>query len=202
MVSIAHALRSLLSKRRRTPRKGKPPQEATTQAAPPSGFAPTANPLEAGDTLAHAPLQAARLLSTEERLAQHMLRQALADPPGEQVWQLYAHVPVTRLVSGLSQSAGASNKARKDWVRRAHLLSVDFVVCDASTQVLAAVLLESGPDAAHNPRQAQRLQRTERVLMAAGVHVLRWRADWRPSALALRDALGLGQDTSLEDLPG
>lgn len=139
------------------------------------GLAPRASD-ERHDTVADWPPVPARLLSAPERLAQGILAQALPD------CQLYAHVPLYRLVRV------PNRRSYNEWLSRITTLSADFAICDRSSQVIGAVLLCPREE---TPRGEQRRERLARVLRAAGLEVVHWEAGWQPHQNELRKALGL-----------
>jgi len=126
---------------------------------------------EALDTVQAWPPQAVRVLTLPERRAFEMLRKAL---PGHLV---LAQVPLARFISV------PTCHAYSEWLTRVGRLSVDLLVCDHSSRVIAAIDIRSPDESA---RSQKRHARMARVLRAAGIAVHPWRADALPSANEMR----------------
>ena len=126
---------------------------------------------EALDTVQAWPPQAVRVLTLPERRAFDMLRKAL---PGHLV---LAQVPLARFISV------PTCHAYGEWLTRVGRLSVDLLVCDHSSRVIAAIDIRNGDE---SPRSRKRHDRSARVLRAAGIAVHQWRADALPSANEMR----------------
>lgn len=126
------------------------------------------------DTLANWPPEATRVLDLHERLALQALHRALPDH------LLLAAVPL----------AGFLNVPRRhsytEWLKRVGHLSVDLMVCDSASQVVAVVLLRKPNDSA---KRLRRTERIVRVLEAARVRVLVLNAGALPAPDALREAV-------------
>lgn len=126
------------------------------------------------DTLANWPPEATRVLDLHERLALQALQRALPDH------LMLAAVPL----------AGFLNVPRRhsytEWLKRVGHLSVDLMVCDSSSQVVAVVLLRKPNDSA---KRLRRTERIVRVLEAARVRVLVLNAGALPAPDALREAV-------------
>lgn len=126
------------------------------------------------DTLANWPPEATRVLDLHERLALQALHRALPDH------LMLAAVPL----------AGFLNVPRRhsytEWLQRVGHLSVDLMVCDSSSQVVAVVLLRKPNDSA---KRLRRTERIVRVLEAARVRVLVLTSGALPPADALREAV-------------
>ena len=126
---------------------------------------------EALDTVAAWPPQAVRVLTVCERQAYELLRRAL---PG---YLVLAQVPLSRFLSVPREHAYI------DWVQRVGLLSADLLLCDAGSRVLVVIDIRSPGE---TPRAQRRHQRMQRVLQAAGVHVLTWYEGELPSLVEVR----------------
>jgi hypothetical protein len=103
------------------------------------------------DTLAAWPPRATRVLNTVERQTYDLLSHAL---PGQMI---LAQVPLQRFIKVPTRNSYA------EWLRRVGQLNADFVVCDADSQVLAVVEVESGDDEPGSRAQRRR-ERMVRVL--------------------------------------
>ncbi|MFG6458333.1 hypothetical protein [Roseateles sp. BYS96W] len=130
----------------------------TRQTPPPS--------VEPVDTVMQWPPEAARVLVSAERHAHRSIAQALAleHPKG----YLLAHVPLFKLVRVPGQHS------YREWLGRAGLLTVDFVLCDEHGYGRAAVLLPLGDD---QPRHIRKRDRLMRVLAATELTVTEWDRD-------------------------
>jgi len=128
------------------------------------------------DTLAAWPPRATRVLNNGERQTYDLLRHAL---PGHMV---LAQVPLQRFIKVPTRNSYA------EWLRRVGQLNADFVVCDAHSQVLAVVEVESEDDQPGSRTQRRR-ERMMRVLKSASVPVFVWRAGALPSVGAAREAI-------------
>ncbi len=120
------------------------------------------------DTLAGWPPEATRILRNPERLAFSTLKLAL---PG---YMVFAQMPIARFVSVPKRNSYA------EWMRRLGGHCVDFVVCDATSRVVAVVDVRQ-PEAQLNDRLRRRLARVTRVLKAAGIPLHVWIEDRLPS---------------------
>lgn len=133
-----------------------------------------ARALDQLDTLSTWPPEPMRVLDVHERLAMQALNRALPHH------LILAAVPL----------AGFLNVPRRhsytEWLKRVGHLSVDLMVCDSSSQVVAVVLLRKPNDTAKRLRRAERIVR---VLEAARVRVLVWPAADMPSPDEIREAL-------------
>lgn len=128
-------------------------------------------PAETLDTVQSWTPQAVRVLTLPERKAYDLVRKAL---PGRLV---LAQVPLARFISV------PTRHSYSDWLTRVGRLSVDLIVCDKSSRVVAVVDVRT-------PGQSQRSQRRHdrmtQVLEAAGIRVLHWNAEALPSASDVR----------------
>lgn len=123
------------------------------------------------DTLQAWPPQAVRVLTLPERRAYDTLHKAL---PGRLV---LAQVPLARFISVPTRNSYS------DWLTRVGRLSVDLLVCDHSSRVIAAIDIRSADESA---RAQKRHARMAEVLRAAGIAVHSWNADALPSASEVR----------------
>ncbi len=132
--------------------------------------------LEAVDTVAGWPPQATRMLTAPERRAMALLRDALPD------CLILAQVPLARFLKV------PERYSYSDWMRRVGHVSVDFLVCDLTANVLAAVeLRDVAPEESEKARK--RHIRMDRVLAAAGIKVHVWRDAALPSATKARELI-------------
>lgn len=133
------------------------------------------DPADAGDTLAAFPPQAVRVLTVPERRALDLLRKALPER------LVLAQVPLARFISVPTRHS----QSYSDWLTRIGRLSVDLLVCDSSSRVVAAVDIRTGGESA---RSQHRHQRMAEVLQRAGIAVHTWNADSLPSPAEIRRA--------------
>lgn len=137
------------------------------------------------DTVQAWPPQAVRVLTLPERRAYDLLRKAL---PGRLV---LAQVPVARFISVPTRNSYS------DWLTRVGRLSVDLLVCDHSSRVLAAIDIRGAEESS---RSQKRHARMAEVLSAAGITVHVWRADALPAASEIR-GLFLANAEAEEEAP-
>ena len=137
---------------------------------------------EALDTVAAWPPEAARVLTVTERQAYELVRRAL---PG---FMVLAQVPLSRFVRV------PTRHSYNDWMQRVGQLSADLVLCDAGSQVLAAVDIRSPTETERSRRRHERLAR---VLRAAGVRVLVWYEGDLPGISEVRTLLGAALGAAL-----
>lgn len=128
------------------------------------------------DTIAAWPPQATRVLTTQERTLHSTLVRALPDHI------VLAQVPMSRFIKVPKRHSYA------EWLRRLGYQSVDFVVCDASSQVVAAVELQPTANDM-NERSRKRLKRIQRTLKAAKIPLHVWYEGNLPTADAAREAI-------------
>ena len=128
-------------------------------------------PAEALDTVQSWTPQAVRVLTLPERQAYDLVRKAL---PSRLV---LAQVPLARFISV------PTRHSYSDWLTRVGRLTVDLLVCDKSTRVVALVDIRA---AGQSPRSVRRHERMTQVLQAAGIRVLQWNADTLPGAAEVR----------------
>jgi hypothetical protein len=128
------------------------------------------------DSVVAWPPQATRVLTTQERTLQATLTRALPDH------LVLAQVPLARFIKVPKRHSYA------EWLRRLGYQSVDFVVCDAGSHVVAAIELQ--PTASEmNERARKRLKRISRTLKAAQIPLHVWSEGNLPNAEAVRDAI-------------
>jgi hypothetical protein len=140
---------------------------------------------DALDTLADWPPQAVRVLTLPERKAFDLVRRAL---PGRLV---LAQVPLARFITV------PTTNSYGEWLNRAGRLSVDLLVCDQSSRVIAAIDIRTSED---SPRTRKRHARMGAVLRKAGVVVHEWDANALPSAAEIR-ALFVAETPRLQITP-
>ncbi len=128
------------------------------------------------DTIAAWPPQATRVLTTQERTLHSTLVRALPDH------MVLAQVPMSRFIKVPKRHSYA------EWLRRLGYQSVDFVVCDASSQVVAVVELQPTANDM-NERSRKRLKRIQRTLKAAKIPLHVWSEGSLPTADAAREAI-------------
>lgn len=146
------------------------------------GNAPRKQSAEELDTLQAWTPQAVRVLTLPERKAYDLLRKAL---PGRLV---LAQVPLARFISV------PTRHSYSDWLTRVGRLSVDLLVCDHSSRVIAAIDVRTDGE---STRSQKRHARMSEVLQAAGIRVLHWNANALPSLSEAR-ALFIPQSTTAE----
>jgi Protein of unknown function (DUF2726) len=122
---------------------------------------------ESLDTVQDWPPQVVRVMTLPERRAFEVLRRAV---PRHHL--VLAQVPLARFISVPTQNPYDL------WMSRAGRLSVDLLVCDASSRAVAAV--EVRPPGV-SKRSSQRHERLTHVLEAAGISVHVWNEATLPS---------------------
>ncbi len=128
------------------------------------------------DTLIGWPPQATRVMTTPERIAFGTLVRALPE------YMILAQVPLSRFLSVPKRNSYS------DWLRRLGYQSVDFVVCDMTSQVVAVIEIQ-GTDSRNSERARKRLSRIGRSLKAASIPMHVWTENVLPSADAAREAV-------------
>ncbi|MBW8828219.1 MAG: DUF2726 domain-containing protein [Burkholderiales bacterium] len=128
------------------------------------------------DTVTGWPPQATRVLTTPERQAYDLLRNALP------AHVILAQVPLQRFIKVPTRNSYA------EWLRRVGQLSADFVICDRHSQVIAIVELRTG-DEQPSSRARRRHDRLLKVLAAAQIPVHQWSSESLPSVEAAREAI-------------
>ena len=128
----------------------------------------------------------ARVLNIAELTALELARRAA---PGA---LLLSQVPLSRFLRVPTRNSYGR------WLARVGNMNADILVCDARTRVLAVIDVR----AAHASERSQRRhERMQRVLRAAGVHVLVWHEERLPTVGAVRAqlcAVGVPVDISGE----
>ena len=128
-------------------------------------------PSESLDTVQSWTPQAVRVLTLPERQAYDLMRKAM---PSQLV---LAQVPLARFISV------PTRHSYSDWLTRVGRLTVDLVVCDKSSRVVAVVDIRTD---GQSERSIRRHERMVQVLNAAGIRVHQWRAEALPSAAEVR----------------
>jgi hypothetical protein len=128
-------------------------------------------PEESLDTVQAWTPQAVRVLTLPERQAYDLMRKAM---PNRLV---LAQVPLARFISV------PTRHSYSDWLTRVGRLTVDLLVCDQSSRVVAVVDIRA---AGQSERSVRRHDRMTQVLRAAGIRVLQWNADALPSPAEVR----------------
>jgi hypothetical protein len=131
--------------------------------------------VDALDTVAAWPPEAARILNVTERTGYELLRRAL---PG---FMVLAQVPLARFVRV------PTRHSYTDWLQRVGQLSADLVVCDVGSRVLAVIDIRSADETARSRRRHERMTR---VLKAAGIRVHTWQEGDLPSVSEVRTVIG------------
>lgn len=129
---------------------------------------------EARDTVADWPPTATRLLSATERQAWQTLHEAVPE------LMLLAQVPLARFIRVPTRYSYG------DWFGRVGQLSVDLLVCDQASEVVAVIEIRPLQE---SDRSRQRHLRMTRVLKAAGLRVLVWPEGELPSPQVVRETL-------------
>jgi hypothetical protein len=128
-------------------------------------------PDDALDTVQSWPPQAVRVMTLPERQAYEILRRA--QPRN----LILAQVPLQRFISVSTQHRYS------EWLQRVGRHTVDLLVCDGSSRVLAAVEIRSADE---SERSRARHERINQVLQAAGVTVHSWDEAALPGAAQVR----------------
>lgn len=136
--------------------------------------APRAAKQDALDTVASWPPEATRVLSGHERDAHQALIAALPE------CLVLAQVPLARFVKV------PRRHSYTEWLTRAGHLCADLLICDRSSQAMAAVIIRSRQD---SERGAKRNERIKKVLHAAKLKVLFWNEGVIPDRDTIRNAL-------------
>lgn len=140
-------------------------------------------PAESLDTVQSWTPQAVRVLTLPERQAYDLMRKAM---PSQLV---LAQVPLARFISV------PTRHSYSDWLTRVGRLTVDLVVCDKSSRVVAVVDIRTD---GQSERSVRRHERMAQVLKAAGIRVHQWRAEALPSPAEVR-ALFREQGVEVEE---
>ena len=141
-----------------------------------SGNVREAEPDDRIDTLTGWPPQATRVMTTPERIAFGTLVRALPE------YMILAQVPLSRFLSVPKRNSYS------DWLRRLGYQSVDFVVCDMTSQVIGVIEIQSA-DGRNSDRAHKRLSRIGRSLKAASIPLHVWTENVLPSVDAAREAV-------------
>lgn len=125
---------------------------------------------------------------------------------GDEVWPFYAKKPLSqpeqilyfRLVQALpdhiilaqvqlSRLLGVKNGSNyQAWLNRINRMSVDFVVCNKDSSIVAVIELD---DATHQSEDRQTADaKKDKALESAGVHVVRWQAKAVPDLATIQRA--------------
>lgn len=126
------------------------------------------------DTVGGWPPTVTRLLTPVERTAFSILRTALPD------YVVLSQVPLARFIDV------SKRNSYTEWLRRVGSQSIDFLICDSNSQVVAVVDLQA-PAAQAPPRAVKRQARIARTLRAAKVPLHVWTSSALPSAEVARD---------------
>ena len=128
------------------------------------------------DTVAGWPPEATRLLTSGERAAFAVLVKALPE------CRIFPQVALSRFIRVPRRNSYS------EWLSRVGNLSVDFVVCDRASLVIAAVALRPTQE---SDGASGRRARTARVLKGAGLKLFVWREDAIPTPAAAREQITL-----------
>lgn len=139
------------------------------------------------DTVQAWPPQAVRIMTAPERKAYEILRRALPQH------MVLAQVPLSRFVSVPVRHSYA------EWLDRVGRLSVDLLVCDFSSRIIAAIEIRGAEE---TPRARQRHERMSQVLRAAGLKVHVWPVLDLPSLGEVREMFGVtSEGTASQPMP-
>jgi Protein of unknown function (DUF2726) len=127
------------------------------------------------DTVAAWPPQAVRVMTLPERQAYELLRHAVP-----RNFMVLAQVPLSRFISVPTEHP------HLHWLNRAGRLSVDLLVCDPNSRVVAAIEVRGSDE---STRTVSRHQRLAKVLTAAGIPVQVWHDEALPRLRDLRASL-------------
>ena len=130
--------------------------------------------LDALDTLAAWPPEAARVLTITERQAYDLLKRSM---PG---YLVLGQVPLARFIRV------PARHSYNEWLQRVGSLSADLLLCDSGSRVLAVVDIRP---ATESERSRRRHERMARVMRAANIHQHVWREGALPSAAEVRTAM-------------
>ncbi len=134
------------------------------------------------DTVQAWPPQAVRVMTLAERQAYELLRRAVP-----RNYMVLAQVPLARFISVPTENPHGQ------WLNRAGRLSVDLLICDPSSRVVAAIDVRDNNE---SKRTANRHERLAKVLKAAHVPVHAWQDGALPS---LHDVRALFQASARDD---
>ncbi len=139
------------------------------------------------DTVVAWPPQAVRVMTLAERQAYELLRRA-----APRNYMVLAQVPLARFISVPTENPHGQ------WLSRAGRLSVDLLVCDSSSRVVAAIDIRDNNE---SKRTASRHARLEKVLNAAHVPVHAWQDGALPSLNDVRAIFQAGARDDADGLP-
>jgi len=126
------------------------------------------------DTVTGWPPEATRLLTSGERAAFAVLVKALPE------CRIFPQIALSRFIRVPRRNSYT------EWMSRVGNLSVDFVVCDRASLVIAAVALRPTQE---SEGASGRRARTARVLKGAGLKLFVWREDAIPTPTAAREQI-------------
>jgi hypothetical protein len=132
--------------------------------------------MEGLDTLMSWQPQATRIMTVAERKAYAALCAGLPEHI------ILAQVPLARFLKV------PTRHSYSEWLRRVGVMCADLVVCDSSSQVIAAVDIRA-PESQENDKARQRHSRMDKVLEAADIPLHVWREDALPNAIGARSAI-------------
>ncbi len=124
------------------------------------------------DTIEAWPPQAVRVMTLAERQAYELLRRAMP-----RNYMVLAQVPLARFISVPTENPHGQ------WLSRVGRLSVDLLLCDPSSRVVAAIDVRAEGE---SKRTINRHARLAKVLKAANVPVHAWRDGALPSLNEVR----------------
>lgn len=128
------------------------------------------------DTVAAWEPTATKVLSGPEREAYHTLRAALPEH------MILAQIPLARFLKVPTRNSYS------EWMRRVGGLCADFVICDATSQVVAVVEVRE-PFGRDKERTQKRFARMDRVLEAAKIPVHVWLDNALPGPAVARETV-------------
>lgn len=147
--------------------------------ARPAAAAAASKPAEALDTLSAWEPQGTRVLTLAELRAMQALHRALPEH------YVLAQVPLARFIRV------PTRRSYTEWLRRVGQLSPDLLVCDATSQVVAAIEIRP-PQAQASQRAQTRLERMRKVLKAAGITLHVWPEGVLPNPQTIREVILAG----------
>jgi Protein of unknown function (DUF2726) len=137
-----------------------------------AGAQRSAKRLQFLDTVQAWPPQAVRVMTLPERQAYELLRRAVP-----RNFMVLAQVPLSRFISVPTENP------HLQWLNRAGRLSVDLLVCDSSSRVVAAIEVRTNDE---SRRTINRHERLAKVLKAASVPVHAWQDAALPALREVR----------------
>lgn len=139
------------------------------------------------DTVEAWPPQAVRVMTLAERQAYELLRRAMP-----RNYMVLAQVPLARFISVPTENP------HSQWLSRAGRLSVDLLLCDPSSRVVAAIDIRADNE---SRRTLSRHARLAKVLKAANVPVHAWRDGALPALSEVRAMFQTGMRDDSDVLP-